>query len=326
MGNQGLIINSWNLTRNQAGRDCHQPAVSVLISLYNYAGFIKGCLDSVWASKTDGLPGGFEVVVVDDASTDASAKVVEEYMAAHDLPVCLVKKLANSGLTDTRNIGLHVARAPLIFILDADNEIRPDCLLAHYQALAGSEHAMVFGIINRFDSATRQSLGTMSHSEWDERELVSRPCIDAMAMIKKDVVLKLGGYSVEQTPLSMQGWEDYDLWLKLAQAGHSGKMIPQILSDYRVHSASMLQKITPFHHQFAWHFTRKFHALTQRHTDLPMLFGVPRSELTLPCLQGAAQQFMPRNTSRRLIHRLLGDKICRSICKRLIRAYNWFHP
>jgi len=326
MGKPNLIINSWEVIQNQASRNCIQPAVTVLISLYNYAAFIRSCLDSVRASKTDGLPGGFEVVLVDDASTDTSVKVVEQYMADHDLPVCLVKKIANSGLTDTRNIGLHVARAPLVFILDADNEIRPDCLLAHYQALAGSVHAMAYGIINRFDSATRQSLGTMSHSEWDERKLVSQPYIDAMAMIKREIVLKLGGYSVEQIPLSMQGWEDYDLWLKLAQAGYSGKMIPQILSDYRVHSASMLQKILPFHNRFAWHFTRKFHALTQRHTDLPTLFGIPRSELTLACLQGVALQYLPRDTSPQFIHRFLGDKMRRSICKRLIAAYNWFHP
>lgn len=320
------INGAWEIADNAALANCAAPAVSVVISLYNYAAYIAGCLDSVRASKTDGLPGGFEVVVVDDCSKDNSVAVVEKYMAASPLPIRLVKKLANAGLADTRNIGLLLARAPLVFILDADNTIRPNCLLEHYRALADSDYAMAFGIINRFDHDTGASVGTMSQYEWEVPRLVAGPCIDAMAMVRKETVQSVGGYSVEYGHYLPQGWEDYDLWLKFALAGHVGKFIPQILSDYRVHSGSMLQKLLPHQGLLAAHFTRKFLPLMAKYNDLPVLFGFPRRDLIALCAEGRGLQFSLQKRPARLFHYVLGKRLCRSLCKRLVEIYCWLHP
>ena len=319
-------MNSWKLVANQAGQDCAQPKVSVVVSLYNYSAYIRSCLDSVSAAKTDGLAGGIEVVVVDDHSTDDSVKVVEQYMAASSMPIRLVTKLANSGLADTRNLGLVLARAPLVFILDADNEIRPDCLYEHYLALINSKHAMAYGMINRFDHATRAGVGTMSDCPWETARLLGGPCIDAMAMIRKETVLHHGGYSTEYGGFLPQGWEDYDLWLKLAQGGHTGIFIPRVLSDYRVHGQSMLQKLTPYQGRLAAHFTRKFLPLVARHADLPVLFGIPQHELAVYCAEGRGLIFKFENRPARRIHRVLGQKFSRSLCKRLAALYGWLHP
>ncbi len=326
MNSETSIIHSREVVTNEASRACVRPAVSVVITLFNYSAFITGCLDSVRATHAAGLPGGFEVVVVDDGSTDASVKVVEQYLETHALPICLVKKNSNTGLADARNLGLLMARAPLVFILDADNEIRPDCLLAHYRALADSTYAMAYGAINQFDHVTRKSLATMSHREWDVRELVSRPCIDAMAMIRKELVLAVGGYSTEYGTIMPQGWEDYDLWLKLAQAGYAGKLIPQVLSDYRVHSESMLQSTWLRQRELAAYFARKFHALVALHADLPTWFGVSRRELAVANHQSDWLHAKPKNKPAKLIHRLLGKKLCRSLCKRLASVYAWLEP
>ena len=313
------------LVTNQAWRDCVSPAVSVVVSLYNYSAYIRDCLGSVRASRTDDLPGGFEVVVVDDASVDASVEVVEEFMAAHALPIRLVKKPVNTGLADARNTGLHAARAPFVFILDADNEMRPDCLRAHYETLTSSSHAMVYGRINRFDHATRESLGVMSRGDWNVRDLVSRPCVDAMAMFRIDVLLQLGGYSTEYGTVLPQGWEDYDLCLKLAQAGHSAKLIPRILSDYRVHPKSMVNGTNLFRRELARYFTRKFHVLVQQYPDTTELFDVARREIQiagwpLNCARP------PKSRSQQWAQKILGAKLCRSICKRLADAYVWMSP
>jgi glycosyltransferase involved in cell wall biosynthesis len=325
MDNAALAVNASGYLTNQAARECLHPAVSVVISLYNYARYIRDCLESVQASHTQGLPGGFEVIIVDDASTDTSVRVVEEYMAAHPLPVCLVKRPVNCGLADARNVGLHVARAPLVFILDADNKIRPDCLQAHYQAIVSSGCAVAYATINRFDHATLESVGTMSDREWDVRELVSRPYIDAMAMIRKEPVLEVGGYSPE-SPVLPQGWEDYDLWLKLAQAGHSGKWIPQVLSDYRVHPHSMIHGTNFFRRDLALYFSRKFHFLVQSYPDSAELFGFSRRELQVINRQPTRSPGRPKSRAQKLAHRILGRKLSTSISKRLASAYAWIHP
>ena len=121
------------------------------------------------------MPGGFEVVVVDDASTDNSVAVVESYMAACAMPVRLLKHPANRGLADSRNAGLHATLAPLVFILDADNRLRPECLQAHYEAITGTDFAVVYAHVNRFDHATGDSLGVMYNLEWDPRLFVTHP-------------------------------------------------------------------------------------------------------------------------------------------------------
>lgn len=317
---------SWDVVTNEASRACLQPAVSVVITLFNYSAYIGACLDSVQATRAEDLPGGFEVVVVDDGSTDSSVTVVEAYLQTSPMPICLVKKSANSGLADARNTGLLVARAALVFILDADNKIRPDCLAAHYRALAASDHALAYGIINRFDQATGESLATMSHSEWDVRELVSHPCIDAMAMIRKETVQAVGGYSPEYGTILPQGWEDYDLWLKLAQAGHTGKLIPEVLSDYRAHAQSMIQSTWPCQRELAAYFCRKFHKLVSLQGDLPFLFGVSRRELAIANGTVAWLQARPAGREPKWIHRVLGRKMCRSLCKRLSALYHWLYP
>ncbi|HEV2694394.1 MAG TPA: glycosyltransferase family 2 protein [Verrucomicrobiae bacterium] len=317
---------TWEAVPNEAYRAGSTPAVSVVITLYNYEAYIKECLDSVLASKTAGMPGGFEVIVVDDASTDASAELVEKHIATSPLPVRLIKKRLNTGVVDSRNLGLLLARAPLVFMLDADNTIRPECLLKHYQVLATSDHALAYGIINRFDNVSRQSVGTISDAEWDVRKLVSAPYIDAMAMIRKDAVLRVGGYSIEFGTILVQAWEDYDLWLKLAQAGYTGKFIPEILSDYRVKADSMIMRAVPRQSEVSAYQARKFFALTQAHADLPVLFGTPRHELELANLR-PTRLASPSAcaVTPRLIQRVLGDKLRRSVNKRLNAVYAWLN-
>ncbi|HTR42529.1 MAG TPA: glycosyltransferase family 2 protein [Pseudomonadales bacterium] len=315
----------WEVIANEAGRAPGRPAVSVIITLFNYSAYIRNCLESVQASEVDDLPGGFEVIVVDDGSTDCSVSVVEDYMRASALPIRLVKKKKNTGLADARNIGLFTARAPFAFILDADNEIRPECLSAHYQALVTSDCAMAYGIINQFDNDTRKSVATKSSCEWDVPTLLSSPCIDAMAMVRKETVQKLGGYSTEYGTILPQGYEDYDLWLKLAQAGYSGKLIPRVLSDYRTHPSSMVNTTARFNREFAMYFSRKFHVLVQQYGDLPRYFGVSRCDLAIANGQTAWLKPLPPSTPKKFLHRLLGKKMCQSLSRRLSTVYLWLH-
>ncbi|MFM2302984.1 MAG: hypothetical protein RLZZ135_387, partial [Cyanobacteriota bacterium] len=173
-----------------------------------------------------------------------------------------------------RNCGLKLARAPFVFILDADNWIYPNCLDTLYQAINTSGCAAVYGIINRFNTDTGKGAGLISFYEWDVRELLNGPYIDAMAMFKKDILLQIGGYSTELMLIAWSGWEDYDIWLNLAQSGYNAKLIPQILSAYRVHPNSMINTTNSYTNILAQHFRKKFSKLIEQHEDLDVFFGV----------------------------------------------------
>jgi hypothetical protein len=95
----------WDLEPSTAYGNSLVPAISVIVTLYNYASFIAECLSSVVCC--DPVPGGIEIVVVDDGSSDGSLEEVKRFMLASPLPVLLIMKRWNTGLADARNVGLE---------------------------------------------------------------------------------------------------------------------------------------------------------------------------------------------------------------------------
>jgi glycosyltransferase involved in cell wall biosynthesis len=271
--------NPWQIKTNRAYDNCQNPCITVVITLFNYSKYIYECLDSVSQSDISDLPGNIEVLVIDDCSSDDGATLVEEYLEKSDLPICLVKKWFNTGLADARNVGLELARSPYIFILDADNWIYPHCLSILYDKIKSSNYAAVYGEISRFDNDTRKELNRLSCHEWDVNKLVKQPYIDAMALFNKDILITVGGYSTDLIEYGWFGWDDYDVWLKLAQSNYSCKLVPKVLSAYRVHSTSMINTTNKYALNLAKYFCHKFADIAQTYQTSEMIFGFPQSEL-----------------------------------------------
>ncbi len=271
--------NPWKLKYNRAYQDCEKPCITVVITLFNYSKYIKECLDSVANSDIESLPANIEVLVVDDCSTDNSATIVEDYLEKSDLPICLIKKWFNTGLADARNVGLEIANSPYVFILDADNWIYPHCLSVLYKEIKSNQTAGVYAEISQFDNDTRKEINRISCEQWDVSKLVKQPYIDAMAMFNKDILLQVGGYSTELIEYGWFGWDDYDVWLKLAQANYSCKFVPKVLSAYRVHSTSMINTTNKYALNLAKYFCHKFAALAKKYQNSEMIFGFIQNEL-----------------------------------------------
>ena len=133
------------------------PAISVIVTLYNYGAYIRQCLKSLEDSHTAAIPGGIEVVIVNDASTDDSLKqaMVAQRNSRH--PVRIIDKRLNTGLADARNLGLQLARAPYVFILDADNIVFPRALEQLHATIVKDDSAAVYSMLCRFQSRHKQS-------------------------------------------------------------------------------------------------------------------------------------------------------------------------
>jgi hypothetical protein len=211
----------------------HDPRVSVLLTLHNYADYVGEALRSVALSELREL----EVVVIDDASTDNSVEVVRESSA--DLPwlsVKLVRLARNRGLPTARNIALEHANAELLFVLDADNSILPYGL----ERLAGAlerdpEAAFAYGIIQAFDG--RGPSGLMNWLDWEPERLREGNYIDAMAMLRRTALEEVGGYATDPT---LYGWEDFDLWAKMGSRGMRGVLVRDFVARYRKSPHSMI--------------------------------------------------------------------------------------
>jgi hypothetical protein len=216
-----------------------EPRVTVVTALYNHADLIRGTLDSVARSRLH----EFELVVVDDGSTDDSRDTVTDWMRAHPgVAARLVAHEVNRGLGAARNTAVDFARATYCMILDADNEVYPRCLEILVWTLDSIPDAAfaypmleVFGMTEAFVATDADYL--LSPLGWEPRRLRLGNYIDALSMIRTERIRELGGF---RTDRRLYGWEDYDLWCRVAERGWHGQLVPQILGRYRASPGSMV--------------------------------------------------------------------------------------
>jgi glycosyltransferase involved in cell wall biosynthesis len=213
--------------------------IVVVIPLFNYRSTITECLESVVDQDLENL----SVVIVDDGSTDDGPKRVCDFLKRHlerFATARLIRHRRNQGLSMARNSGIAWSSEPYLFMLDADNRIRRPALTRLLAALKHSRAAFAYSQLRMFGSEDGFGLADV----WEPARLRTGNYIDAMALLRRDALLSVGGYS----PLANEyGWEDYDLWCSLAEMGQEGVFVPEILCEYRVHGGSMLRTRTNKH-------------------------------------------------------------------------------
>jgi hypothetical protein len=213
-----------------------RPRISVVVSLYEYEHEVRECLASVAASElTD-----FELLILDDASRDDSLVAARETLAAHPhVPSQLLRHLVNRGVARTRNALIERARGEFVFVLDADNLIFPSALQRLLAALERDPEAS-FAYPMQVAHRELQAVDVFNAWPWDPRQLVQANYIDAMALIRRDVLSAHGGY-VEDPRIGNS--EDHDLWCRIAEREQYGVLVPEMLAVYRVQEHSKLRAV-----------------------------------------------------------------------------------
>ena len=208
--------------------------LAVIVPLYDDGDEVLEAL----ASVEDGPESQWELVVVDDGSTDGGPGAVETWLRERDeVPGRLVAHGINRGPVHARNTGIRHSDAGLLLMLDADNQLRSTAIERLVEALdRDPQAAFAYGIIEKFsaDGPT----GLVSLFPWQPERLRESNYIDALAMIRREAIEAMGGYSAD--PRLALGWEDYDLWARLAEAGHHAAFVPEIIARYRVGHSSMV--------------------------------------------------------------------------------------
>jgi glycosyltransferase involved in cell wall biosynthesis len=276
--------------------DGSAPAVSVIVTLYNYREYVQQCLKSLEDSNTAAIPGGIEVVIVNDASTDDSLKEAEAWQRTSRYPVRIVDKRLNTGLADARNIGLQLARAPYAFILDADNMVFPRALAELHRTIVKDKSAAAYSILCRFEGTHNNLQGLLSYFDWDPQMLVERPYIDAMALFDLEKLIEIGGYDTELYKFGWFGWEDYDLWLRIAKANLRVSFLPNVLCLYRHHEKSMSNATNLFELELVAHLYGKYHALVETYPPKNRILGINRLRFE-EAVKGSSQEREPTDIS-----------------------------
>lgn len=221
------------LTRPQPARP---PALSVVLPVYNAAPFLQMALDSLTAQTFS----DFELIAVDDGSTDSSLQILRR-QAARDSRLRVTSR-ANTGIVGALNDGLAGARAPFIARMDADDAAAPERFarqLARFEAEPG---LVALGSAVTFMDAAGYSVQScprlLAHAEIEQALLAGDggALIHPAVMFRADAVRAAGGYRVFQP--EAQYYEDLDLFLRLARLGVLANLAEPLLR-YRVHAGSI---------------------------------------------------------------------------------------
>ncbi len=191
----------------------------------------------------------------------------------------IVDKKWNTGLADARNVGVRLARAPYVFILDADNLVYPDAFRQLFEVISRGNYSAAFSLLCRFRETPANRVGLLSYFDWDPQILVQYPYIDAMAMFRREPLLAAPGYDNELNQIGWFGWEDYEMWLRFAQNHHEVAFVPNILCLYRHHETSMIKTTNLFELELVHHLMGKYGDLIERFEPRERLFGVERSKI-----------------------------------------------
>jgi Glycosyl transferase family 2 len=213
--------------------------VSVVVLLSNEGHRLRETVDSVIAASGDSGP-RTELLIVDDHSTDNSREIAEQLLAEIDwYPAMLIARAANGGTAVARNVGFNTARAPHVLALHAGSTLYPTGLRRLLDGLhdAPTDVVATYGLVERFD--TTGSLGLSGHLPWDIELLVNGEFPDTVAMFRRDAWSDLGGYTTPTGGVE-DDWEQYDLWLSVAERGLRAGLVGSVIGRHRQPLASML--------------------------------------------------------------------------------------
>lgn len=120
--------------------------LSIIIPVYNVAEFIKECLDSIF--KVTGI--SFEVIIINDGSTDNSLKIISKYCKSIKNVKIITRK--NKGLSATRNEGLTLACGDYVYFMDSDDFISPDVFVCLFKEGKARKADIIIGNVYQFNN------------------------------------------------------------------------------------------------------------------------------------------------------------------------------
>jgi Glycosyl transferase family 2 len=205
------------------------PLISVLVPVFNGMPYLPETIESIRAQTFE----NFELIALDDGSTDASA----EYLSTVADGRLRVERLQRGGLSAALNHGLQIAQAPIVARIDADDVALPDRFRLQFDYLEQHPGCLALGCQSLHVNERGEAVGEGRYPTTDAairwEALFRSPVLHPGSMYRGDVVRDVGGYRKE-----FDVAEDYDLWTRLLRRGTLGNL-PQQLLRYRVHARSV---------------------------------------------------------------------------------------
>lgn len=210
------------------------PLVSVLMPVYNSEQFLPPALDCVLAQTFV----DYELVAVDDGSTDGSVAILERYAAA-DPRIRIHRRQTNGGIVAALTDGFRLVRGDVVSRLDADDLYDPTLIDKEFAFLRSHPSHVAVGVQAVLVDGDGRELSRptipTSHDALDAWHMSGRGNLlyHSSIMFRRSAFERVGGYRS-----GYELAEDFDLWLRMAEAGRLTVLTDRLFT-YRIHTQSL---------------------------------------------------------------------------------------
>lgn len=238
------------------------PLVTVFIPVYNSENYINECLDSIFAQTYQ----NFEILLVDDGSTDRTVEKIKTY---HDPRIRLICNGKNMGIPYTRNVGLQEARGKYMAIMDADDISMPERLEKQVSFL--EQHPDIDAVSSfyiRFGERLIEKKVTTPFNKPEEIQILLLffdPIANPATMVRLETLRK---HHLIYNPAYFVS-QDYDLFARLSTIGKIA-IIPEFLLKYRFGHENITKKSKRDRIEKRKRIINQIHADLLKHYQIPI--------------------------------------------------------
>lgn len=207
-----------------------QPFISVIMPVYNAEKYLKEAIDSILAQTVK----DYELLIIDDGSTDHTIEIVKEYILK-DSRVVLLQNEQNLGVSKTLNRGLEAARGKYIARMDADDIALPTRFHKQLEYMEHHENVAILSCGLQCFGANNAVLGTTVGVDKVKVSLLFNSCLGHPGYMMRGDILRKYHLCYNE---ANQYAEDYELLCDTLAYGEIDNY-PEILMRYRVHEKSV---------------------------------------------------------------------------------------
>jgi glycosyltransferase involved in cell wall biosynthesis len=223
------------------------PLISVVLPVYNGGRYLAEAIDSILAQTFS----DFELIIIDDGSTDGSLSIIQKY-AQKDTRIRVIAR-ENRGLATTLNESIDIARGEWIARMDADDIALPHRFDRQLAWLKETGADISGSWVKNFGSLDQRVVKLRQTDEAIKMEMLfACPLAHPAVMMSTALVKKL------RYDKAWEKAEDYDLWERAAVAGCKMTNVPEVLLKYRIHQAQVSTSASVRQKQLSQQIQRRY--------------------------------------------------------------------
>lgn len=204
------------------------PLISVVLPVYNGEKYLSEAINSILEQTI----ADFELIIINDGSTDGSLAIIEKYQQS-DTRIRVISR-ENKGLVNTLNESIEIARGEMLARMDQDDIALPYRFERQLNWLTQTEADICGSWVQRFGSKDKRIVRSHQSDEAIKIEMLfASPFAHPTVMMRTSLIKEL------RYEKAWEKAEDYDLWVRAAQAGLKMTNVQEVLLLYRVHESQI---------------------------------------------------------------------------------------